>query len=331
MGTPSPFVVGAYLLSFGLAALAEARRLRPDLVLGHWVLPTGPVAAFVAKARRVPLVLVAHGSDIHRYALSSRVAGRIAASSLRASRLAIASCQRIRGLLVQTLGVPAQKVRILPMGIDERIFGKGPAAPPSAEERAELRSRLGLDPSAKILLFVGDLLREKGLVELTKAHQALLGRGLGVDLVVVGSGPLGRDFLAPRARLQGSRIRLVGRVPQVELSAWYRAADLHVLPSWGEGSPLVVMEALASGVPVVASSVGGIPELVEDGVTGRLVPATDERTLADTLEEALRSESLERLRGALVGRAFDFGAARRAAELRGFLSDLLDEEGGARA
>lgn len=327
---PSPLVVGAYLVSFGIAALSEARRTRPDVILGHWVLPTGPVAALVSRARRVPLALVAHGSDIHRYALSSRIAGRLAGKALGASRLTVASCRRLRGLLVQTLGVAEETVRVLPMGIDERIFGERSRPPPSPAERAELRALRGLDPGAKVLLFVGDIIREKGVVELAKAHEALVGRGLAVDLVVIGSGPLARDLLAPRAAAPGSRIRLVGRVPQEELPSWYRAADILVLPSWGEGSPLVVMEALACGVPVVASSVGGIPDLVEDGLTGRLVPATEERTLADTLEESLHGESLDRFRGALAGRSFDFGAAHRAAELRGLLADILPRGGDAR-
>jgi len=114
-------------------------------------------------------------------------------------------------------------------------------------------------------------------------------------MVCVGDGPL-RATLAERTRALGldSHVEWVGAVGQDDIQPHYAAADLFVLPSLAEGLPVVLMEALAKGVPVVSSGMMGIPELVEHNRGGLLVPPGDHRALADALEQMLRDEALRR-------------------------------------
>ncbi|MGQ9591996.1 MAG: glycosyltransferase, partial [Planctomycetota bacterium] len=124
---------------------------------------------------------------------------------------------------------------------------------------------------------------------------------------------------APRA---GPRVRTLGVVPQAELAAWYRAADLFVLPSASEGCPVSAEEALACGLPVVASRVGGLPEIVDDGVTGRLVRAGDPAELERALRESLEPERLESLRRGVFASRRDDSVEARAEEFRKILAEV---------
>jgi glycosyltransferase involved in cell wall biosynthesis len=135
------------------------------------------------------------------------------------------------------------------------------------------------------VVYIGNFKPEKGVDVLVDA----MGRRdrLDVDLAMVGSGPL-ETILRERAASLGieSKIRFCGRRPHDEIPRWMAAADVICLPSYREGCPNVVLEALAAGRPVVASRVGGVPELLNDE-TGVLVPAGDPEALAQSLQAAL--------------------------------------------
>jgi glycosyltransferase involved in cell wall biosynthesis len=153
------------------------------------------------------------------------------------------------------------------------------------------------------LLFVGRVVEQKGLVHLFEALDRLRERYPDLRLTVVGDGP-DRASLERRARSMGltNRVDFVGAKSQAEVAALLAEADIFVLPSYAEGVPVVVMEALGSGVPVVASFVGGMAELVEDGVNGYLVRPADADQLA---------ERIGRLAGDAALRAA-FGSAGRS-------------------
>ncbi|MBI4604059.1 MAG: glycosyltransferase [Planctomycetes bacterium] len=309
MARPGPWVLAAYAASALVAALDEARARGAECILAHWVLPMGPVAAAAAGALGLPFVLAAHGSDLGRYARASRLLGLAARLSLARAKAVIAVSEALRRAAVEDHGVPASRVRVVPMGIDDALFG------PGGPGREEARRLLGVSPEARLLHVAGDAIPEKGNGELLEARALLARRGLECDVAVAGGGR--PEPLASEPR----RVRLLGRVPQRELALWCHAADLFVLPSHAEGSPVTVMEALASGLPVVATRVGGIPELVEDGATGWLVPPRDPEALAGAIERALQAGALEGARARLAASPRDFSAARRAREVRAVLEE----------
>jgi len=146
------------------------------------------------------------------------------------------------------------------------------------------RRELGLG-AGPLALYVGNLKPEKGVVELAQAWPAVARHLADAELAIVGGGPL-RDEVAAFA---GARATLVGPQPLERVPLWMAACDVLVLPSHVEGTPNVVLEALASGRRVVATAVGGVPDLVTSATLGTLVPPRDIDALADALMSALRT------------------------------------------
>jgi glycosyltransferase involved in cell wall biosynthesis len=201
----------------------------------------------------------------------------------------------------------AGKVRLVPNGIDLARFT--PRAPSPA-----LRAALGVPPSSPLVLSIGRFVAEKGHRHLLEAAALIERTRPGVHWVLVGAGEL-EASLAREARALGlgSQVHFAGwrdDVPDV-----LAVADVFVLPSVNEGFGRVVVEAMAMARPVVATAVGGVPELVRDGETGMLAPASDPRALAD----AVRSLLDEPARAARLG-----AAGRARAESRFSLTAHVD-------
>jgi glycosyltransferase involved in cell wall biosynthesis len=135
---------------------------------------------------------------------------------------------------------------------------------------------------------VGNLKPEKGVLDLGRAWPDVVKQVPEATLLVVGDGPL-RGELETLTRPLGERVRLIARQPLERVPTYLAAADLLVLPSHSEGTPNVVLEALASGRRVVATAVGGVPDLITSPTLGTLVPPGDPDALADALVAAVRS------------------------------------------
>jgi glycosyltransferase involved in cell wall biosynthesis len=321
---PSPLLLAAYAASGLRSLLAEAREAGADVILCHWVLPAGPIGAAASALLGLPLVLLAHGSDLNRYAASSRLRARLARWALGRARAVLAVSEDLRRTAVERFGVAPGRARVLPMGVDERVFAPRPREG-SRDGIADFRRSLGLDPAAPLLLFVGDLVPEKGVRDLEAAVETLRHRGIAASAAFLGDGPLRNGADGVGAGRGGCLFP--GRVAQPDLARWYEAADLLVLPSASEGAPVTVMEALSSGLPVVASRVGGIPDLIDDGATGWLVPPRDPPALAAVLEGLLRNgDAVRAARRRIAESPPDHSVRRRARELLDTLDLVLAEE-----
>lgn len=317
---PGPLLLAAHALSAASALLSEVRSSRADLILAHWILPSGPIAAMVSRLLRVPCVLVAHGSDVHRYAQGRGVLHRAARWAVRRSSRVVAVSRELRSVLVSHLGAVEARAPVIPMGADAAHF-PFPPVPRSPADRALLRQKLGVPGDAPLLLFVGDWIEAKGVLDLIEALRALRRDGIAFAAAFAGAGPL-EEALRPAARELG--LLLPGRLPQAEVARWMRAADLFVLPSHSEGTPVSILEALASGTAVLATRVGGIPEVVEEGSNGWLVPPGDPRALSAALASVLGDpRRLEEARARIERSSEDLTAGRRARELRRVLEEVL--------
>ncbi len=249
------------------ASVVAARRFRPDVVFAHFLFPAGAAGAAAAAAARVPLVVMAHGTDVEN-ARRSPVLAR--ATRLVTNRAAAVICNS--RWLADRLGPVRGDVWIIDCGVDLGAFAPRPAA--------AARERVGWGSDGPAFLAVGSLIDRKGVVELADAFAAL-GRG---SLAFVGDGPL-------RSRLEGRPgVHLAGRVPHGEVADWIAACDVLCQPSLAEPFGQAALEGMAMERSVVATTEGGPPEFVTPA-SGRLVAPGDRAALIDALVQAARLPS----------------------------------------
>ncbi len=219
-------------------------------------------------------------------------------------------------------GVPAEKIVTIPNGVDVEHF-----AGPDQTVRARLRDRLGVSPAATVALCVANARPHKGHYDLLAAMTGLA--DLDLDLWIIGEdhtrGDLGRTIAS---RGLAARVRLLGF--QDDVVPYYSAADLLVHASWWEGTPNVVLEAMAMGLPVVATAVGDVPRIVVDGATGVLAPPRAPAQLAGALRRVAGHPDL----AASMGRAgrrraeIEFSLARMVERIEATYLDVLTERPG---
>ncbi len=228
----------------------------------HALFPTGILGLVAAWLRRVPHVTYVHGSDVAISAQRSWLHRRIARIVARAASVVVVN-SRYTASLVEGFGVTAV---IVSPGIDLAVFKPG--------SRNEARRVTGLPDSARIALFVGRLSEDKGADVFAQALSLVD----GWVAVMVGTGELESKIAADYPS-----ILLKGRSAPDAVAVWLQSADVVVIPSRAEGLGLVAIEALACGIPVIASAVGGLVETVRHDQTGILVKPGDPRALADAL------------------------------------------------
>jgi phosphatidyl-myo-inositol dimannoside synthase len=282
-------------------AMRVAQKRRATVMHGHWVVPGGVIAA--AARPGLPLVVSLHGSDVF-------VAERTAPARFAAARVfhragAITACSTDLASRAIALGAAPERLEVVPYGVDASRFR------PAADVRTATRAAAGFDSRAPIVFAAGRLVRKKGFEYLIDALRLV---NAPAQLVIAGTGDLDAELRA-RAATAGvaDRVRFLGDVPQDTVASWFAAADVAVVPSVRDASgnvdglPNTVLEALASGTPVVATPAGGIRSAIDDGRTGTLVAERDPLALAGAIAALLADPA----RRAAIG-----AAARAAVEAR---------------
>jgi glycosyltransferase involved in cell wall biosynthesis len=284
-----PTLVGA--LSRKAVKLAEDA----DLVHAHWVYPAGLAGAIAARRHGLPLVVTTHGTDL---ALARRVPPLrwLSRRVCRVARAVVAVSQG-QARLLEAISVPGEQIRLIPMGVDLTATSEGLAIP-TGDEYMAFREHPGLR-----VVFVGRLIPSKSVDTLLDAHQALDRAGHSIATALVGGGPSEKALRERVGRSRSRNVTFAGTVPPAQVAAWLKASDVVVLPSIHEGRGLVILEAMAQGVPAVVSDIPGPRELVRDGETGFLFPSRDAVALAERLERLHQDAELRRTMGQ---RARDF-------------------------
>ncbi len=265
------------LLSVILACPRITLLSRWDRCLGCWLYPDSVTLGWLARWRSLPMISTAIGSDVNQLA-QKPIQRRQILSNLNRSSGVISVSSALNKELTR-LGLRAGLGHVVYNGVDTEVFCPG--------EKSTARQLLGVAHDKKILLFVGHLKLAKGLLELLEAHSTLIKAGTAHHLYIVGEGPDRERVTEKINQLNlNAFVTLVGNLEQAKLVDWFRAADLFVLPSHMEGVPNVIMESLATGLPVVATDVGGIPEVVTP-FCGELVPARNAVALARAIDTNL--------------------------------------------
>jgi len=244
-----------------------------DVMHANWVL-SGFVGVLLKALLRKPLILTVHGSDLNFLPKSGLVR--------KLAKLAFTSCDKIiavsHGLenALLELGVHRKKIVFIPNGVDIESFT--PSNQPV---------------SGRNVLWIGRMTQEKGLKYLIEAMVEIVKKMPDVRLILVGSGPLEKDMRDLTVRLGlGNHISFEGEQPHREVPNYLRRTRLLVFPSLSEGLPLAMLEALACGIPVVGSRVGGIAEVVTDGEIGILVQPGEPKELSEAVIKLCSQEKL---------------------------------------
>jgi D-inositol-3-phosphate glycosyltransferase len=334
-GPPEPVAkedLQSLVPAFTEAVLADQRATeRPaDAVHANYWL-SGVAGHAVKHELNLPLLSTFHTlarvkADAGLWDGEGPVRAEAEAAVIGCSDAVLASCAVEAMQLEALYGADPERVEIVPLGVETAFFSPG--------DRAQARRAAGLPRDVPLLLSVGRIQPLKGFDVAVRALALLEDRLPDAHLVVIGgpSGPAGAaevDRLRTLVQAFGlkDRVHLLPPQPHELLSTFYRAADVVLVPSRSESFGLVALEAGACGTPVVASAVGGLTTLVDDGVTGFLVERRDVAAFADAAAEILTNPYVAAAMGdAAARRAARYTWPATAARLRRLVADLTSRE-----
>ncbi len=275
-----------------------------DLIDAEFFYPDGPAAMRLAKALGIPFTIKARGADIHHWGSAKGSAEQVlAAANAAAGLLAVSGAIKAD---MTALGIDDSKIMVHYTGLDQSRF--------APKNRAAEKAKLGI--SGPMVLCVGALIPRKNQVLLIQALPHLP----GVTLCLAGQGPSKDDFSTLAQQLGvNDRVQFMGNVPHNDLPALFAAADVMALVSASEGLANAWVEALACGTPVVASNVGGAPELIQSASAGRIVE-TNVPAIVTAIEELLRNPIASDQVAANVAH---FSWANNAERLDAFFRDII--------
>jgi len=256
--------------SYELDAFTEQlREERPQLLHAHFATEPAELARNIAHALGVPFTFTAHAYDIYRRPPAD-IAERVAAAAA-----VVTVSEANAAHMVGTLGVPADRLHVIPCGVD--LEGFEPPEEASTQPRIVCISRLRPHKNVALLLDACRRLRDDGVA---------------FTVAIIGDGSERPALEELRARYGLDGVQFMGALEQGEVRDNLQSARLSVLPSDSEGFPVSLMEAAACGVPAVGTDVGGVAELIDDGVTGFVVPQGDAVALAGAMKRILTDPEL---------------------------------------
>lgn len=273
--------------------LRVTKKQQTELIHVHWVLPNGPVAALAAAWRQVPFVVSLHGSDMY-VAQKNELFRRVARWVFRRAS-AVTVCSPNLQLAATKVGTPHKPTLIL-WGADPQRFMPQP-------KNQDWLHKLGIEKNDLIVIALGRLVHKKGFDILLRAWMEIFAEQYEARLVIGGEGPLLQPLkdLAKEVGI-ADRVIFAERIPWNQVPEFFSIGDLFVLPSAQDeqgnidGLPTVLLEAMSCGLPVIASEIAGIPEVITHGYNGHLVPPSDAKALANTIANLLQnSATRERL------------------------------------
>ena len=315
MGIPVDVVEEKGQFDFG--AIEGMRRVlhkrQPHILQTHAV-KSGFLARLGGLGKQVQWLAFHHGYTAED--LKVKIYNQLNRWTLPGAKRVVTVCQPFAEALVRT-GVERSKIDVLPNAIEDFVEPSGTAV-------EQVRQAWGLKGGEKVLLTVGRLSREKGHIHLIEALEELgkLDGILPYRVLLVGDGPERKQLEAAVARA-GLKERFIFAGHQKDVRAYFGCADVFVLPSLTEGSPNVVLEAMAAAVPVVATAVGGVAETVGSGEVALLSEARDARGMAANLLRVLQDEGLgQAMRERGLARVREFSPEAYERRLRAIYAKL---------
>jgi glycosyltransferase involved in cell wall biosynthesis len=255
-------------------------------VHAHYVFPSGIIGLFFKLVWRSKLVVTSHGGDIDKMAKKNTIILKVTMYILNKADFVIAVGQRLYQEIMDHYQVEPKKLLLLSMGVNRNIFRK-------IAEKETMKSKWKINKNIPVILFVGNITRNKGLIDLIKAFSLVKKQISQAELHIIGSAK-NKTFveeltsIIEKDSIEG--ITFHEPKPQHKIAEWMNAADVFALPSYIEGFGLVALEAMACGTPVVASNVGGLSYLLNNG-SGILVPPSDSKALSEGISQVLTNKA----------------------------------------
>jgi glycosyltransferase involved in cell wall biosynthesis len=264
------FFVPIFLLSMFFSCLRLS--LHADIMHAHWAI-SGVIAGMIGFITRKPVVTTLRGTDVAR-ASNSLMARQALRLCSKLNQKVITVSKWMQATTKEYLHGRSEKMLTIPNGVDQGLLSVG------AERRGEGGARLRFGS-------IGSLITTKQIDTVIRAFDRMGDRD-NVRLLVIGDGPEEQSLKAMVMRLGLSQnITFVGRVAPSKIPEYLAALDALILSSSSEGRPNAVLEAMAAGVPVIASDIAGVRELIRDGTTGLLFPVGDDRELVTQMERLI--------------------------------------------
>ncbi|MEZ4524003.1 MAG: glycosyltransferase family 4 protein [Thermomicrobiales bacterium] len=306
-------------VSFSALGVNEIRSRKPQVLHAHGLFSTTTTAVIAKKLTGLPVIvkLMRGGvqGDIARMKEKWLGASRISYFGDVVDRFIVISQEIDREL--ENAGVPQDRRVFIPNGVDLERF-----RPPTNDEKSRLRASLEIDPEARVVVFTGRLAPEKRLDLLVDSWESVEKKVPGAQLVIVGDGP-DREKLTEAS--EGRNVLYPGRTDDV--SPYLRAADAFVLPSDTEGLSNALLEAMAAGLPVIATDVGGARDVIDHDRSGLIIPPGDRDALESALVRVLgnRSYGMELGTAARARIEEGYGLKSTARSLRQLYESVIDE------
>jgi teichuronic acid biosynthesis glycosyltransferase TuaC len=256
-----------------------------SLTHAHYAFPTGIISMMGKKMFGIPYVVTVHGGDIDKMAAKSQRIANMTKKILQQAESVIVVGDKLREDMINNFDVPETNVHVMSMGVDTSVF--------NYVAKVEAREKLSLPIEEKILIFVGNVIQAKGLLELVEAFDSLKMSFPDSSLYVIGSQKDAQFVEELRSFIREKDVEDIHfkePLGQADLALWMSAADALVLPSYHEGFGLVALEAMSAGTKVVATDVGGLSYLLKDRA-GILVEPKNPDSLAKGLWSALDESS----------------------------------------
>ena len=261
------------------------RGMKYKAVHVHYIFPTGVIGLLYKQLLGKRLVVTSHGGDIDQMSKKSPLVQKLTGKILRNADHVIAVGEGLKQEIHHQFDIPNEKIAVINMGVNREIFRQ--------QDKTALRKKLGLPEAEKVLLFVGNLICAKGLDDLIAAYKQMIAEESNLSLHMIGEPKDLAYFTELKQKIEDvDSITIHNAMNQKDVAEWMAAADLFVLPSHIEGFGLVALEAMACGLPVMGSDVGGLSYLLANGA-GMKTEAHKPDDIAKKALEVLRSNELQ--------------------------------------
>lgn len=273
-----------YMFSLFFNLIIITRKYDIEIIHAHSTIPTGLLGVIVGKIIGKPSFITAHGMDINNFK-DKKLFKPLLRFSLTHCNKAIAVSTDLAKKM-EKLGVKEDKIIIINNAINTKLF--------KPTKNKSIRIKYGISENEILILFVGYLDTFKGIFNLLDAFNKIkIEHKSKIKLMIVGTGPKENEIIKTAAKLDLDQfVIFVGQISNTDIPIYYQNADIFVLPSYTEGLPLSILEAMACKLPIIATNVGGIPEIVKDNFNGFIVPPNDVNILEQKLQILINSPDL---------------------------------------